>query len=243
MKNLIAIVASSASLLLLPACDRNTSGGAGLPGMTEGGVVIDADVAGTRVFYGDHELGIVPVRLAGPELAALGLPRTDSEGVILGRDGWGEGLFLGIEDEVEHKIHFLAPNPERYFVAQSPWGARTRTSGGSMSQDRNWFKAKLDTRASETVDVRIKSLGRTGAGLSVGVTATNTSDQPISNDRPELLFLWGSMQTPWRARSRHEVALPDEWSRFISLMPSCHRRRGSDSLSSSSASGFPVRAN
>jgi hypothetical protein len=237
MKKLTSIFASFASLLMLMGCDRSSSGGADLSRVPEGGVVIDADVPGTRVFYGEHDLGAVPVRLTGSELTDLGLPRTDSERVILESDGWGEGLFLGIEDEVEHKIHFMAPNPELYFVAQTPWGSRTRTSGGSMSMDRNWFKVKLDTRASEIVDVRLKLLGRTENGLSVGVTATNTSEQGFSGHLPELLFQWGSMHTPWRTRSRHEAPLPDEWSR---LDPNEERSTVIDLPLSTSSEGFSL---
>lgn len=212
MKKLTAVFVNAASLLMLMGCDRTSSGGADLSKVPEGGVVIDADVPGTRVFYGQQDLGAVPVRLTGADLVALGLPGTDSKRVILGSDGWGEGLFWGIEDEVEHKIHFMGPNPELYFVAQTPWGSRSRTSGGSM--DRNWFKVKLDTRASEILSVRLKLLGRADDGLSVGVTATNTSRQAFSGYRPELLFQWGTMHTPWRHRSRHETPLPDEWSRL-----------------------------
>ena len=122
--------------------------------------MIDADIAGTKVLYGPHELGVVPVRLTGSELSALGLPRTGTDRVILESDGWGEGLFLGIEDETEHKIHFLAPNPELYFIAQTPWGARTRTSGGAMSAERNWFRVNLDSSVVRQADWVLLSLAR-----------------------------------------------------------------------------------
>lgn len=209
------VFASLASLVMLVACERASTSGSGSVRVPEGGVVIDADVAGTKVFYGEKELGIVPVRLTAKKLEAMGLPRSDADHVILGNDGWGEGLFLGVEDKMEHKIHFLAPDPKVYFLAQTPWGARTRTSGGSRSMDQNYFKVELDTRASETVDVTIEPLGWTAEGFfSVRVTAKNKAYQPFTGYQPELLFHWGSMVTPWRTRSRHEVKLPKEWSSF-----------------------------
>lgn len=209
MKSSTVLFAGLASLVMLSACDRP----ADPPQVPAGGIVIDTDVKGTRVFFGDSELGTVPVRLTGEKLISLGLPRTDADHVTLGGDGWGECVFWGVEDKLEHKFHFLAPDPELYFIAQTPWGARTRIAGGRWGEKgRNYLKAKLNPRASETIDVAIEDLGWTARGLSVRVRVKNTTGESFSGYRPEVSFLWGAMNTPWRRRSRHEVQLPEPWS-------------------------------
>jgi hypothetical protein len=212
MRRLGARVGLLVPLLLLAACDRNSRGGSGVPKVPEGGVVIDSDVPGTKVYFGESELGVVPVRMSAKELGKLGLPRSDADRVILGSDGWGESLFLGIEDEWEHKIHLVAPDPGLYLTAQTPWGGRTRIAGGETSADQNYFRAKLNRRTSEEVKVSLELLGRTASGLSVRVDALNRAIEPFTGHRPELLFQWGTMTTPWRTRSSHRIELPEAWN-------------------------------
>jgi hypothetical protein len=212
MRKIRTVLLGVATLTMLAACDSNSTGESSSVRVPEGGVIIDADVAGTKVFYGDKDLGVVPVRMGGKDLAAMGLPRSDDDRVSLASDGWGEGLFLGVEDDTEHKIHFLAPDPKMYLIAQTPWGARTRISGGETFMDQNYFKVKLDSRASEDVHLSIEDLGRKASGISVRVTAKNTTDRAFAGYRPELFFQWGAMDTPWRKRSRHKIELPNEWA-------------------------------
>lgn len=178
----------------------------------EGGVLIGADVPGTKVFYQDHLLGTVPVRLNSRDLAALGLPACDGKDMTLQPDGWGEGLFLGKEDKEEHKFHFLAPEPSHYLIAQTPWGPRTKTQG-AMGW-KNAMEPRLFRRDSEPVAVTLEPAERTSDGLSVRVTAKARDLQSINGHRPGLLFLWGEMETPWRRRATHGVKLPPEWASF-----------------------------
>ena len=82
--------------------------------------------------------------------------------------GGEKASFGELEDKLEHKIHFLAPKPGALFHCSNPLGCTDTDlwrAGGAI--DRNYFKAKLDTRASETVDVTIENLGWTATGLSV----------------------------------------------------------------------------
>lgn len=180
----------------------------------KGGVVIGADVPGTKVFYRDRLLGTVPVSLSAADLKSLGLPACDGKDVILESDGWAEGLFLGREDKEEHKIHFLAPDPSPYLVAQTPWGPRSkiggRTGGGNLTE------INLFRRDSAPVAVALEPAERTPEGLTIRVTARAGVAQSIKGHRPELLFQWGGMDTPWRKRRSHTVKLPPEWASFSS---------------------------
>jgi hypothetical protein len=204
----------TAVLLCAGGCKKDPDRAENWPEAPSGGVLIDADVPGTKVFHGSKLLGTVPVRLGPEDLVALGLPRTDASRVVLKNDGWGEGIFLGVEDESEHKIHFLAANPEEFLVAQTPWGRRTRTTGGRFSIKKRSCRVDLKRRASVPLHISIRPLARTPGTATFRISVSNISDRSIAVLRPALLFQWGTMDTPWRKRSRHKFPLPASWGAF-----------------------------
>jgi hypothetical protein len=206
---------SAAGIIFLASCD---SGSTPIPGSSETvpfeGVYLDADVPGTKVYFQDRLLGEVPVRLSGTELAALGLPRVDGKNAILEYDGWGEGVFIGKEDVREHKIHFIAPGKNLYSAAQTPWGIRSRHGGGQSSMERNYIKAFLKRHDAEQLLLQIEPRNTSVAAnqnYTVQVTVSNPSASTVSGYKPEVMFLWGSMDTPWRRRCMHTVQLPPHW--------------------------------
>ena len=209
-------------LSLLASCgDSNES-----KSPADGGVRIDADVPGTKVYLGDRCLGTVPLLLTGVELDKLGLPRIDARRVegrtaILRSDGWGEGLFIGFEDVREHRIHLLAPRPDDYLKTQTPWGMRTKHSGGEGWMERGVFKARLKKADAEVFRLMLEPVTRNREQMTVRVSAANIAGKSIAGFRPELHFCWGGMETPWRTRSTFGQPLPPEWSSF--LPDSTHR--------------------
>ena len=175
--------------------------------------VFDADVPGTKVFFGDELLGEAPIRITKNKLVELGIPLSGQDEVVLDNDGWGEGLILGLSNGDEYKIHFLASDTNAYFAAQTPWGKRTRTSGAS-SNGKNHYKVKLNGRSTEVIQVNMTVLKDMKSALLIRVNAINTGNEVLSGKVSKLNFHWGSMRTPWQKRQRYEVQLPEEWTSF-----------------------------
>ncbi len=182
-----------------------------VPTGPEGGLILDADVSGTEVYYGNRKLGTVPVSLTVEQLTDLQLPSTDQARIVVERDGWGESWFMGIEDLEEYKLHFLAPDPESYHVTQTPWGARSQIDGGSAHPRRNYFRAELYPRSRSPIQLAITVLDRSPTSTRIRLQATPTGTRRVEGHRPELRLIWGDMSTPWRKRKQHWETLPPNW--------------------------------
>ncbi len=181
-----------------------------------GGIVIDAEAAGTKVYYRDHELGTVPVTLTASQLGELGIPPVTEKVTILDGDGWGEGLFVGEEDVHEYRFNLLAPDSTEFLTYQTPWGVRTKCSGG-WKNSLNRYKVKFMRRDLWAVRLSIEAPSKITTDqktIEVRFTCKNNSAREVKGYRARVDFSWGTMGTPWRTRFHYQVDLPQDWNAF-----------------------------
>jgi hypothetical protein len=182
------------------------------------GVTLDADVPGTEVYLAEKKLGTVPVTLSAKELARLGVPnpRLDTN-VILNSDGFGETVFIGGIAKDSERFMFLVPKSVRsdYVSVETPWGIRTRHSGGSFDPRKSFRVncAKVIRRDGLSLQLEaLNPISSNGAPWKLRVNLLNHSPQAIKGFRPSIKICHSQVGPRWAHRGPSEVALPDEWA-------------------------------
>jgi len=183
------------------------------------GITLDADVPGTEVYLAEQKLGTVPVTLSATRLASLGVPnpRTDTN-AILNSDGFGETVnVIGVTGTESKCFMFLVPANVRsnYISVETPWGGRTRHTGGSIEPGKSFRVNCAKVIGRDGLSLHLNTLNPISSNAEpwkLRVSLTNHGPQSIKGFRPSLKICHSQLGKRWAHRGPREVNLPAEWA-------------------------------